>query len=103
MDPNNPLQSSFLGSKWLNPDYLFNQAIAFFQQIFDFFSGNGAQMISVLNTILFILALFFLAIISYTSIRIFEIRSKENFFLKHEIAESAHHQAEREKKISQGE
>jgi len=44
-----------------------------------------------------------LTIISYTSIRIFEIRSKEKKHLEHEIEEYAHHQAEREKKLQEGE
>ena len=103
METNSILENSVLGSKWFNPEYLFNQGVAFFHQFFTFFNNNGPQIASVFNTILFFLALFFLTIISYTSIRIFEIRSKENKHLQHELAEYAHHQAEKEKKLQQGE
>ncbi len=98
---NNPIfGDSFLGSKWLNPDYLFNQGATFFQE----FSGYtfSSDMVSIYHTILFFIAMFFLTIISYTTIRMFEVRSKENKHLLHEIAEYAHHQREREKKIHQG-
>jgi len=103
LNPNPVLGTSFLNSQWFNPDYLFSQGVAFFHQIFDFFSNNGAGLVSTYHTILFILSLFFLTIISYTSIRIFEIRSKEKKHLEHEIEEYAHHQAEREKKLQEGE
>ena len=85
---NNIFGDSFLGSKWFSPDYLFNQGLAFFHQIFAFFSNNGAGIMSVYHTVLFIFSLFFLTVISYTSIRIFEIRSKEEKHLEHEIEES---------------
>ena len=98
------MENPILGSKWFNPDYLFNQGIAFFSNLFNFISGGiGAQIISVYHTILFLLTLFFLTIISYTTIRMFEIRSKEHKHLQHEIAEYAHHQAEREKKLKTSE
>jgi hypothetical protein len=100
---NNIFGDSILGSNWFNPDYLFNQAVAFFHNLFSLNISNGAQILSVFHTVLFILALFFLTLISYCTIRIFEIRSKERKYLRHEIAEYAHHQAERAKKISQGE
>ncbi len=98
----NPLlQDSVLGSKWFNPDFLFNQGVAFFQGLFG--TTNSAQLLSVYHTVLFLLALFFLTIISYCTVRIFEIRKKEHKHLEHEIAEYAHHQAEREKKKQEGE
>ena len=102
MNPNPILENSVLGSKWFNPEYLFNQGAVFFNRIFDFFSGNGGQILHVYNTVLFFFSLFFLMVISYTSIRLFEIRGKEKKHLQHELAEYARHQAEREKKISQG-
>ncbi len=91
---------SFLGSKWLNPDYLFDQGALFFNQ----FSGYtfSSDTVLVYHTILFFIAMFFFTITSYTTIRMFEIRKKENKHLAHEIKEYAHHQAEREKKIRQG-
>lgn len=58
---------------------------------------------SVYHTIIFIFSLFFLTLISYCTIRIFEIRSKEDQYLEHEISEYAHHLAEKEKKSNLGE
>lgn len=103
VQPNPIFGDTFFGSKWLNPDYLFNQGVYFLNRLPDLFvQGNSFPTGSVLSKILFFLVLFFLMIISYTSIRIFEIRKKENRHLKHELEEYAHHQAEREKKASQG-
>ena len=100
----NPLlEDSILGSNWFNPDYLFNQGFIFFSQFFNYFNNNRVESISLFHTILVFLSLFFLAIISYTSIRLFEIRKKEHAHLKHEIAEYAHHKAEKEKKLKQQE
>lgn len=104
MQPSNDiLGDSFLASKWFNPDYLFNQAVAFFYKIFNQNVDNWPQILSLYHTILFLFALFFLTIISYCTVRLFEIRSKENKHLEHELAEYAHHQAEREKKLQEGE
>lgn len=103
VNPNPVLEDSVLGSKWFNPDYLFNQGVIFFQQFWGYINNTSAEIISVYHTILFFLALFFLTIISYTSIRMFEIRRKERKHLKHEIAEYAHYQTEREKKLKEGE
>ncbi|MCX6751931.1 MAG: hypothetical protein NTZ87_00295 [Candidatus Nomurabacteria bacterium] len=100
---NNIFGNTFLGSKWLSPDYLFNQAVSFFHNLSNFDVGNGAQILSVFHTILFLLAIFFLALISYCAIRLFEIRSKEDKHLKHEIEEYAHHQAKKEEKLQQEE
>src|SRR3989344_9431737 len=99
---NNILGDSFLGSKWLNPDYLFNQGVEFFHNLFNFNIENGDQILSGYHTILFIFALFFLTLISYCIVRMVEIRRKERKHLLHEIAEYAHHQAEKEKKSQQG-
>lgn len=100
----NPIISdSFLGSKFFNPDYLFNQGVAFFQQLFIYFGNNGAQIIAIFNTILFFFALFFLMIIFYAAVRMFEIRKKEKKHLEHEIEEYAHHQREHERKLQEGE
>ena len=103
LNPNPVLGDSFLNSKWFDPNYLFNQGVAFFHQIFNFFSNNGAGIVSIYHNVLFIFSLFFLTLISYTSIRIFEIRSKEKKHLEHEIEEYAHHQMELKKKLEEGE
>jgi len=103
LNSNPILENSVLGSKWLNPDYLFNQGVAFFSQTFDFINNNSALILSIFHSILFFFSLFFLTMISYCSIRMFEIRSKERKHLRHELAEYAHHQAEKEKKMQEGE
>ena len=97
------LGDSALGSKWFNPDYLFNQGVSFFNDVLGFSAVNGPQILSVYHTVAFLFALFFLTVISYCAIRLLEIRRKERKHLLHEIAEYARYQAEREKKISQGE
>ena len=103
MNQNSILGDSVLGSKWFNPDYLFNQGVSFFHNLSNSNIDNSAQILSLYHTILFFLTLFFLTVISYTSVRVFEIRSKERKHLKHEIAEYAHKQKEREKKLQDGE
>lgn len=96
---NNILGDSVLGSQWFNPDYLFNQVASFFHNLSGFDPNNYASVISLYHTILFILSIFFLTLVSYCSVRIFEIRSKEREHVRYEIAEYAHHQAQKEKKL----
>ncbi len=84
----NPLiENSFLGSKFLNPEYLFNQLVSFLNYIFT------AKTLEVFYVILSFLAIFFIALIIYCTIRMFEIREKEHIHLKYEVAEYAHNQA----------
>jgi hypothetical protein len=97
------LQNSFLGSQWFNPDYLFNQVVSFFQNLSGLNPNNYVAVISLYHTILFFLSIFFLTLISYCSVRIFEIRRKEHEHVHHEIDEYAHHQAQNEKKSQQEE
>ena len=97
------LGDSVLGSRWLNPDHLFNQSVSFFNDLLGFNATNGPQIIAIYHAVVFLFSLFFLTIISYCAIRLLEIRSKERKHLLHEITEYAHFQAEREKKIHQGE
>ena len=85
---NNPLlENSFLGSQYLNPEYLFNQGILFVNNVFT------TGILSGFYILLSFLAIFFIAIIIYTTVRIFEIREKEHAYLHHEIEEYAHDQA----------
>jgi hypothetical protein len=100
-NPNPLLQDSALGSKYFNPDYLFNQGQGFFHKLFN--TTIGPDIVALFHTILFFWAIFFITIITYTSIRMFEIRKKERNHLEHEIAEHAHRQREREKKAQQDE
>jgi len=84
---NNPIiENSFLGSKLLNPDYLFNQAVKFLGDIFN------AKTLEGFNIFLAILAILFITIIIYTTLRMFEIRKKEHRYLEHEIKNYAHNQ-----------
>lgn len=52
-------------------------------------------------TILYIFATFFIFIICYCAVRLFEIRNKEEEHLKLEIEEYAHHHAEKEKRAKE--
>jgi len=90
----NPLiENSFLGSKLLNPNYLFDRGVEILGYIFN------AKTLDGLYIILSFFSIFFIAIIIYTTIRMFEIRAKEHAYLHHEIAEYAHNQALREKEL----
>lgn len=100
---NSLTESTFLGSKYLNPAYLFNQGYIFFQNLFSFFTNNSRDIINIYYFLMFALATFFIFMIFYCLIRVFEIRKKEREHLEHEIAEYAYHQAEREKKAQAGE
>ncbi len=90
---------AFFTSKWFNPDYLFSLMQSFFQSVSSIQIGSGYGWIHGFQTILFFLTLFFLIIMSYCAVRMFEIRKKEHAHLHHEIVEYAHHQREREKKL----
>jgi len=93
----NPLiKDSVLGSKFLNPNYLFDNLVEFLGYIFN------AKGLDILYIILSVFAVFFIAIIIYTTIRMFEIRKKEHLHLLHEIEEYAHNQALKEKKAQEG-
>lgn len=93
----NPLiKDSFLGSKFFNPEYLFNQGVAFLDSVLTTKALEGVYVIFSFFTI------FFLAIIVYTTIRMFEIRKKEHIHLQHEIEEYAHNQALKQKKAQEG-
>ena len=94
---NNLFGNSFLNSNYLNPEYLFNHMVAFFQNLFGYIFGPAGR--SLEDTIMFFFAIFFLTIICYTTVRMFEIRKKEHAYLHHEIHEYAVNQAEQEKRL----
>jgi hypothetical protein len=97
MNQNSLLGDTFLNSKYFNPEYLFNAGGTFIKQfILLVFSEEGKR---VESTILFFFAVFFLSIISYTIVRLLEIRKKEHAHLHHEIEEYAHNKAEYEKRL----
>ncbi|MEK7071456.1 MAG: hypothetical protein AAB943_00800 [Patescibacteria group bacterium] len=89
---NSPQTGTFLDSKFLNPEYLFVQGSGWFREVVYFIFVSGT-----FKTILALFAIFFISIILYASVRLLEIRKKERKHLEHEIAEYAHHQAEKEK------
>src|SRR3989338_117878 len=98
---NSPSEDTVLGSRNLNPDYLFENVFGFFRKVFEYlFSPDGRGL---LKTLMFMFAIFFLTVIGYSVIRIFEIRRKEEEHLKHELAEYAHKQAEKERAKREGE
>lgn len=99
---NTILGDSFLSSKYFNPDYLFTKLSAFYSDVSNFSINNVGDIIAVFHTILFFLAIFFIAIVAYTTVRMFEIRAKEHKHLLHELEEYAHHQAQKEKKLQEG-
>jgi hypothetical protein len=88
---------SFLNSKYLDPNYLFGSGFSIFSDIFDSVTSNQAVMFW--KSFLSFLAIFFLTIICYATVRMFEIRKKERAHLEKEIAEYAHHKAEYEKRL----
>ncbi len=79
---------TFLGSKYFNPSFLFGKEIEAFEKFFAFISNP--DLVNTFRTILALLAMFFLAVIFYTIIRLFEIRKKEEEHVHHEIAEYQH-------------
>lgn len=88
---------TFLDSKYLNPAYLFNQGYIFLQHLFSIIFSS--QAIAIYHTLMFLFALFFVSIICYTVVRLYEIRKKEHEHLKHEIEEYAHNKSEYEKRL----
>ncbi len=94
---NDFLSGSFLDSRYFDPGYLFNQGVKYIHIFFTYILSD--QVTNLGRTILFFLTMFFLIIICYTIIRMFEIRAKERKHLHHEIAEYAHNKAEYEKHL----
>jgi len=101
MDNNSIIGDSALGSKWFDPAYLFNQGYLFFSNFFAYLTSNNFKALAI--TVLSFLTIFFLTVISYCAVRMFEIRKKEKRHLEHEIAEYAHKQRERERVMQEGE
>ncbi len=101
MDQNNILGDSVLNSKYFNPDYLFDKGVTFFKSLSNV--TTPTSILPLYNTILIFLAIFFIVIIFYCVIRMFEIRKKEHHYLEQEIAEYAHKQKEKERKAQQNE
>ncbi len=92
---NNPPPGSVLSNNYFNPDYLFDKLSDLLRLIFQRDTGE------LLSTLFVFLSLFFICIMLYCVVRLFEIRKKEHHHLEHEIAEYAHKQGERERKETQ--
>ncbi len=105
MDQNLFVDNPVLGSKLLDPNYLFNQGVLFFRKLAEMANNSDDLIVStyqIVSILLFFMTLFFIVMIAYCVIRLHEIRKKEHAHLKHEIAEYAHHHAEKEKKKQEG-
>ena len=87
--------------KFLDPGYLFDQIVSFFRFLFEVIFNQTTG--SVLEVFLYLLAIFFITIIIYSIVRMFEIRAKEHAHVHHEIKEYAIRQREREKKLREKE
>lgn len=83
--------------QYFNLDNLFGSEPSSIKDFFTFLTSDQAMII--FKTVLSFLATFFLIVISYTIVRLLEIRKKEKEHLRHELAEYAHNKAEYEKRL----
>ncbi|MDQ3245027.1 MAG: hypothetical protein M3P22_01605 [bacterium] len=74
---------------YLNLEYFFYKVYLFFTQP-ETFDVNFHTLGSVANTFLVLIILFFVAVIAYATVRLFEIRKKEHDHVHHEIHEHLH-------------
>jgi hypothetical protein len=82
---------------FINLDNIFGSDPSSIKDFFAYITSD--QAIIIFKTILSFLATFFLIVISYTIVRLLEIRKKEKEHLHHEIAEYAHNKIEYEKRL----
>lgn len=90
--PNPLLENSVLDTKVLDPDYLFREGSTILEYIF------SQKALDIYYIILSVIAILCIAVIIYTTIRMFEVRAKEHGHVHHEIEEYKHNQSIREKK-----
>ena len=81
---------------YLNPEYWFEHLKGFVSGVIDLVFQGGT--LTLLHTLGYMFAIFFLTLVAYCAVRMLEIREKEHHHLLHEIEEYKHHQAERELK-----
>lgn len=93
---NTSLENSSYTYKFLDPGFWFDRLVILFQWVYHIIFSQGLW--SLIQLIVTLLSIFFITIIIYSAIRLFEIRRKEHHHLAHEMAEYAHHQREKEKK-----
>lgn len=94
---NNFLGDTVFGSKYFDVGYLFDQALKYLKQFFVFITND--QITSIAKGVLFFFSLFFLTIICYAIVRLFEIRTKERRHLQEEIKKYAENKAEYAKRL----
>lgn len=93
------LGDPLITNKYLDPQYLFDNGWYWAQKTFEFITSDRG--IATFKTILFFFGMFFITIIFYATIRLFEIRKKEHAHLHHEIHEYAHNKAQYEKHLKE--
>ncbi|MCE9548969.1 hypothetical protein K8Q98_01055 [Candidatus Nomurabacteria bacterium] len=98
---NTSLEDPSASYKFLDPGYWFDSIVSVVQGVFQITFSQ--ELTSLIKGVATFLAIFFITIILYSAVRMFEIRRKEHDHLAHEIAEFAHHQKEKEKKLREGE
>ncbi len=106
MDVTQSLNLNNLGQPAVNPQYLdlgyiFSHIYLFFQSLVNFTFSPGFILTS--KIILSVFSVFFITIITYCIIRLFEIRKKEHAHTHHEIIAFAKRKAEREKAMNEAE
>ncbi len=94
---NSLIENSVLDTKYVDPDYLFEQGYNFLDKII------SSNTLDFLHNFLTVFSIAFLAIIIYVTVRMFEIRAKEHAHMHHEVEEYRRKQAlmqEKEKEVS---
>jgi hypothetical protein len=89
-----PAPDSFLGNKYLDPDYLFQHEVRVSKGFWGFITDDST--IATYHTLLYMFAIFFITVIIYSIVRLFEIRKKEHEHVHHEIEEYAHKHKEKQ-------
>lgn len=91
-----------INTPFINVEYFFNQIYLFFKNIFDSdptTSSSASAFTYVITNASYIFIVFFLTIIAYCTIRLFEIRKKEHEHIHNEIHEYVHHHKEKVDKV----
>ncbi len=101
LNTNIALEDPSFTYKVLDPGFWFDRIVILLRWLFNLIFNQTTG--DLLHGIAIFLTLFFIAIIAYSAVRMFEIRAKEHKHLQHEIAEYARRQKEREKKLQEGE
>jgi len=94
LNPNT--QNPIFDPQYINLEYFFNKIYEFFANLFNPthhipYFGTGFKLV------LAVLSIFFIFVITYTFVRLFEIRKKEHEHLHHEVEEYAHKHAVEDK------